>query len=73
MVEHAVFLGSFEEVRVRLVGGELVKAVAQNDGGTGLTEGTPVSLHLAPEALRVLRVDPDAEVVVSDPEAVAAA
>jgi spermidine/putrescine transport system ATP-binding protein len=71
MIEHAVFLGSFEEVRVRLVGGEQIKAVAQNDGGVGLAEGTPVSLHLPPEALRVLRVDPDAEVVVSDPEAVA--
>ncbi len=71
MVEHAVFLGSFEEVRVRLVGGELIKAVAQNDGGAGLDEGTPVSLHLPPEALRVLRVGSDDEVVFSDPRAVA--
>ena len=71
MVEHSVFLGSFEEVRVRLTGGELIKAVAPNDR-TSLAQGTPVSLYLAPDSLRVLRADPDAEPVRSDPEAVTA-
>ncbi len=55
MVEHAVFLGSFRELRVRLPGGDVVKAVFPNDG-TPLTfdEGTPLTLHFPPEALRVL-------------------
>ena len=32
LVEHLVFLGSFREVRVRLLGGALVTAVQANDG-----------------------------------------
>jgi spermidine/putrescine transport system ATP-binding protein len=60
MVEHAVFLGSFRELRVRLPGGDVVKAVFPNDG-TPLTfdEGTPLTLHFPPEALRVLAPSAD--------------
>jgi spermidine/putrescine transport system ATP-binding protein len=55
LVEHVVFLGSFREVRVRVVGGALVKAVAPNDGGVSAYEqGTPVTVHLPPDAIRVL-------------------
>ena len=55
MVERAVFLGSFREVHVRIVGGGLVKAIAPNDGAPlPFAEGAPVTLHLPPEALRVL-------------------
>ncbi len=32
LVEHAVFLGSFRELRVRILGGSLVKVVLPNDG-----------------------------------------
>ncbi len=40
LVEHLVFLGSFREVRVRLLGGALVTAVQPNDGdGAGLRAG----------------------------------
>ncbi len=59
MVEHAVFLGSFRELHVRIVGGGVVKAIAPNDG-TPLpyAQGAPVTLHLPQEALRVLAPSP---------------
>jgi len=55
MLEHVVFLGSFRELHVRLVGGSLIKAVSQNDGeDPGYEQGDPVTLHLPADALRVL-------------------
>jgi spermidine/putrescine transport system ATP-binding protein len=55
MVEHAVFLGSFRELHVRLVGGDLVKAIMPNDGSPVVHErGSPVTVHFPAEALRVL-------------------
>jgi spermidine/putrescine transport system ATP-binding protein len=55
MVEHAVFVGSFRELHVRIVGGELVRAVVPNDGTPlPFAQGAPVTLHLPGEALRVL-------------------
>jgi spermidine/putrescine transport system ATP-binding protein len=55
LVEHLVFLGSFREVRVRLLGGALVTAVQANDGAESAhAQGSPVSVHLPAEALRVL-------------------
>jgi spermidine/putrescine transport system ATP-binding protein len=60
MVEHAVFLGSFRELRVRLPGGDVVKAVFPNDGSPlTFDEGTPLTLHFPPEALRVLAPSTD--------------
>lgn len=55
LVEHAVFLGSFRELRVRILGGSLVKAVLPNDG-TPLSyeQGAPLTVHLPADALRVL-------------------
>jgi spermidine/putrescine transport system ATP-binding protein len=59
MVEHLVFLGSFREVRVRLLGGALITAIQPNDGDTPPYEqGSPVSVHLPVESLRVLPETP---------------
>jgi spermidine/putrescine transport system ATP-binding protein len=64
LVEHVVFLGSFREVRVRLLGGALVTAVQPNDGTESVqTQGAAVSVHLPAESLRVL---PDAPEPVAD-------
>ncbi len=55
LVEHAVFLGSFRELRVRVLGGSLIKAVLPNDGAPLVyEEGAAVTLHFPPDALRVL-------------------
>jgi spermidine/putrescine transport system ATP-binding protein len=55
MVEHSVFLGSFRELHVRIVGGDLVKTISSNDGAPlPYEQGAPVVLHLPQEALRVL-------------------
>ena len=54
MVEHSVFLGSFQEVIVRLATGGIVKSVVANDGTTPYPQGTPVSVHLPADGLRVL-------------------
>jgi spermidine/putrescine transport system ATP-binding protein len=59
LVEHLVFLGSFREVRVRLLGGALVTAIQPNNGDTPPYEqGSPVSVHLPIESLRVLPETP---------------
>ena len=64
LVEHVVFLGSFREVRVRLLGGALVTSVQPNDGTESVqTQGAAVSVHLPAESLRVL---PDAPEPVAD-------
>ena len=58
MVERAVFLGGSYEVHVRVLGGELLKAMVPNDGGvfgSSLESGAAVCLHLPPDALRVLK------------------
>ena len=55
LVEHAVFLGSFRELQVRLLGGSLVKAIVPNDGTPlAYEQGTAVTLHLPSDSLRVL-------------------
>ncbi len=55
MGERAVFLGGSYELHVRIVGGDLLKATVQNDGSSlRFEEGTPVTLHLPADALRVL-------------------
>jgi spermidine/putrescine transport system ATP-binding protein len=67
MVEHVVFLGGSREARVRMLGGDLIKAVAQNDGApVTFEQGTPVTVRLPAEALRVLR---DGPVAAADDEA----
>jgi spermidine/putrescine transport system ATP-binding protein len=55
LVEHAVFLGSFRELRVRILGGSLIKVVLPNDGAPlAYQQGAAVTLHFPPDALRVL-------------------
>jgi spermidine/putrescine transport system ATP-binding protein len=57
LIERAVFLGGSHEVHIRVLGGELLKATVSNDGRpvpVALEEGTPVTLHLPPDGLRVL-------------------
>jgi spermidine/putrescine transport system ATP-binding protein len=62
LVEHVVFLGSFREVRVRLLGGALVTAVQPNDGTESVqVQGSAVSVHLPAESLRVLPDAPERE------------
>ncbi len=58
MVERLVYLGSTTQVLIRLAAGVQVQALVQNDGSAAdLSQGTPVHVHLAPEALRVLAGD----------------
>ncbi len=58
LVERTVFLGNAYEIHVRIVGGDLLKATVANDGvPVPFAEGSPVTLHLPADALRVLRRD----------------
>jgi spermidine/putrescine transport system ATP-binding protein len=55
MVERAVYVGSAHELHIRLVGGDVLRATIRNDGSPfPYEEGTPVTLHLPADALRVL-------------------
>jgi spermidine/putrescine transport system ATP-binding protein len=58
MVDRLVYLGSSTQVIVRLPSGESLQALIQNEGRSlPYAQGTPVSVHLPPAALRVLRKD----------------
>jgi spermidine/putrescine transport system ATP-binding protein len=73
MVERVVYLGSSEQLVVRLATGDVVQALVVNDGSPhGLAQGTAVQVHLPAEALRVLPA-PSAASSPPQPEAVAAA
>jgi spermidine/putrescine transport system ATP-binding protein len=70
MVERSVFLGNSYEVHVRVLGGELLKAMIPNDGSVSsetLESGSAVCLHLPPDALRVLRASEPEEQPDSEP------
>jgi spermidine/putrescine transport system ATP-binding protein len=55
MVERVVYLGSSEQLVIRLATGEVVHASIANDGSVRTyTQGTAVQAHLPAEALRVL-------------------
>ncbi len=56
MVERLIYLGPATQVMLRLAAGPLVQGVVPNDGpqAAELRQGTPVHVHLAPDALRVL-------------------
>jgi spermidine/putrescine transport system ATP-binding protein len=59
MVDRTVYVGSIMQVLVRLPGGQVVQAMIPNRGDAhGYEQGTPVSLHLPREDLRVLRTEP---------------
>jgi spermidine/putrescine transport system ATP-binding protein len=58
MVERLVYLGSTTQILIRLAPGHQIQALVQNDGSSdSLVQGTPVQVHLAPDALRVLPGD----------------
>ncbi len=60
MVERTVYLGTSLQVMVRLATGAQLQVSVTNTGDTGAhPQGTPVSLHIPPDALRVL-ADPGA-------------
>ena len=64
MVERSVFLGGAYEVHVRVLGGELLKAMVPNDGGVAvaaLEPGAAVCLHMPADALRVLTTSEPAD------------
>ena len=55
MVDRAVFLGSTTQVLVRLPHGAVVQSLVTNSSvRRGLSSGQPVTVHLPPDALRVL-------------------
>ena len=59
LIERAVYVGPVYELHVRLLGGGLLKATVQNDGSPiAVEEGSAVTLHLPPDALRVLAPSP---------------
>ncbi len=58
MVERLVYVGSGTQVIIRLAAGTQVQALVLSDGGhLDLAQGTPVQVHLPPDALRVLPGD----------------
>ncbi len=64
MVERLVFLGSTTHVYVRLANGAALQTLVRNDGAAlPYSQGTPVSVSLPSDALRVL---PDPGVSVSE-------
>jgi ABC-type sulfate/molybdate transport systems ATPase subunit len=69
MVERVLYVGSTIQVIVHLAPGETLQAWMQNRGGDPpFQQGTAVSIHLPPDAIRVL-VD-DTEVAGEDAQAV---
>jgi spermidine/putrescine transport system ATP-binding protein len=58
MIERTVYVGANLQVMCRLATGVQLQATITNDGrDTGLEQGTPISVHIPPDALRVLRDD----------------
>jgi len=67
MIERVVYLGSAEQLVVRLATGDVVQALFVNDGTPReFVQGTPVQVHLPVDALRVL---PPPAAAVPEPEA----
>ena len=55
MIERTVYVGASVQVMVRLVTGAQLQASIANTGeADSYTHGTPVSVHIPPDALRVL-------------------
>jgi hypothetical protein len=55
MVERTVYVGATLQVMVRLATGASLQASVANTGGAvGQEQGTPVQVHVPPDALRVL-------------------
>jgi ABC-type Fe3+/spermidine/putrescine transport system ATPase subunit len=74
MIERVVYLGSSDQLVIRLATGDIVQALVVNDGSPReLAQGTAVQVHLPPEALRVLEAQPREEQARAAAEATAAA
>jgi spermidine/putrescine transport system ATP-binding protein len=74
MIERVVYLGSSEQLVIRLATGDVVQALVVNDGSPReLAQGTAVQVHLPAEALRVLSGSPAPAPSPSEPEALAPA
>jgi len=74
MVERWVYLGNAVQLIVRLANGATIQALVQNAGEQiPFTQGTPVSVYLPADALRVLAGDLANAPAPLDEEAVAAA
>ncbi|MFN2491192.1 MAG: ABC transporter ATP-binding protein [Actinomycetota bacterium] len=57
LVRRSIYLGSSTQLIVQMAHGETVQAMIQNDGSdVGFEQGSPVSLILPADALRVLKV-----------------
>ncbi|MGH2736360.1 MAG: ABC transporter ATP-binding protein [Actinomycetota bacterium] len=62
MVERVVYVGATTQLIVRLAPGIVVQALIPNRaGGVALVQGSPVSVRLEPDSLRVLRSTKNAE------------
>jgi spermidine/putrescine transport system ATP-binding protein len=71
MIERVVYLGSADQLVIRLATGDVVHALLVNDGTVrDLQQGTAVQVHLPAEALRVLPAPGDAP-AADDPRDVA--
>jgi spermidine/putrescine transport system ATP-binding protein len=59
MIERVVYLGSSEQLVIRLATGDVVQALTVNDGGPKqFSQGIAVGVHLPADALRVLPEKP---------------
>jgi spermidine/putrescine transport system ATP-binding protein len=59
MVERTVYVGASLQVIARLATGETVQVSIANTGdAAGYAQGTPVAVHVPPDALRVLASGP---------------
>jgi hypothetical protein len=71
MIERVVYVGSTLQVIVHLASGQTLQAWVHNEGeALPYEQGTPVSVHLPVDALRVL---PDTGQVLAEPMADAVA
>jgi spermidine/putrescine transport system ATP-binding protein len=59
MVERVVYVGPVIQMIVRLAPGESIQAMVPNRGGGQFAQGTPVMVHMPPDALRILEGRPD--------------
>ncbi|CAN5654044.1 ABC transporter ATP-binding protein [soil metagenome] len=68
MVRRSVYLGSSTQLIVQMAHGETLQAMVQNDGtALRFDQGSPVSVFLPPEALRVLTVTEETAAVTEEP------
>ena len=62
MIERVVYLGSLDQLVIRLATGDVLQALVVNDGAPrAFAQGVPVRVHLPAEALRVLADRPGRE------------